>query len=382
MLKRKFPASRSGPAGIREEKHWRAPLVMTRKGRSRDESDTSSKIWRSRRTAIARTTATEAGVGEVLVRVQAAGVNCADIYFRNGALPRPIPFPFTLGIEGPGEIEAVGEGVSELKRGDRVAYKWSLGSYAEYDVVKAAEIAPLPDEVSFDDCAAIILQGLTAHYLVHEFYPIKRGSTVLVHAAAGGKGLLLVQWVKHMGAVVIGTVSTDEKAKIAGEAGADNVILYTKQDFAEEVKKLTGGAGVEHVIDGVLKTTIIKNLDALKPRGWATIFGMASGPADPLVPNSLMMKSLTISGGAFSHYTVTRDEILRRARDVFAGLREGWLKLCIDRTFQLAQAAEAHQLLESRQTPVNDPEDSLTRDFADDDVLLDTGVRVEKRPVW
>jgi len=229
----------------------------------------------------------EPGAGEALVRVHAAGVNYADIYFRNGTLARPIPFPFTLGIEGAGEIEAVGEGVSELKRGDRVAYKWSLGSYAEYDVVKAAEIAPLPDGVSFHDGAAIILQGLTAHYLVHEFYPIKRGSTVLVHAAAGGVGLLLVQWVKHMGAVVIGTVSTDEKAKIARGAGAD-IILYTKQDFAEQAKKLTGGAGVDYVIDGVGKTTFTKDLDALKPRGWATIFGMPSGPADPVGPNSLM----------------------------------------------------------------------------------------------
>ena len=290
------------------------------------------------------------GAGEALVRVHAAGVNYADIYFRNGTLAKPIPFPFTLGIEGAGEIEAVGEGVSELKRGDRVAYKWSLGSYAEYDVVKAAEIAPLPDGVSFHDGAAIILQGLTAHYLVHEFYPIKRGSTVLVHAAAGGVGLLLVQWVKHMGAVVIGTVSTDEKAKIAREAGADHVILYTKQDFAEEAKKLTGGAGVDYVIDGVGKTTFTKDLDALKPRGWATSFGMASGPADPVAPNSLMMKSLTISVGALSNYTRTRDELLRRATEIFAGLREGWLKLRVDRTFPLAQAAEAHQLLESRQT--------------------------------
>ena len=292
----------------------------------------------------------EPGPGEALVRVHAAGVNYADIYFRNGTLARPIPFPFTLGIEGAGEIEAVGEGVSELKRGDRVAYKSSLGSYAEYDVVKAAEIAPLPDGVSFHDGAAVILQGITAHYLVHEFYPIKRGSTVLVHAAAGGMGLLLVQWVKHMGAVVIGTVSTDEKAKIARGAGADHVILYTKQDFAEQAKKLTGGAGVDYVIDGVGKTTFTKDLDALKPRGWATIFGMPSGPADPVLPNSLMVKSLTISSAALFNYTVTRDELLRRASDVFAGLREGWLKLRVDRTFPLAQAAEAHQLLESRQT--------------------------------
>jgi NADPH:quinone reductase len=293
----------------------------------------------------------EPGAGEALVRVHAAGVNYADIYFRNGTLARPIPFPFTLGIEGAGEIEAVGEGVSELKRGDRVAYlAGGLGSYAEYDVVKAAHLVPLPDGVSFHDGAAIILQGITAHYLVHEFYPIKRGSTVLVHAAAGGMGLLLVQWMKHMGAVVIGTVSTGEKAKIAREAGADHVILYTKQDFAEEAKKLTGGAGVDYVIDGVGKTTFTKNLDALKPRGWATVIGMPSGLADPLAPNSLMMKSLTISAGALYNYTATRDELLWRARDVFAGLHEGWLKLRIYRTFPMAQAAEAHQLLESRQT--------------------------------
>jgi NADPH2:quinone reductase len=290
------------------------------------------------------------GAGEALVRVHAAGVNYADIYFRTGVVPKGIPFPFTLGIEGAGVVEEVGDGVSELKRGDRVAYKWSLGSYAEYDVVKAVDLVPLPDGVSFQDGAAIILQGLTAHYLVHEFYPIKPGSTVLVHAAAGGVGLLLTQWVKHMGAVVIGTVSTEEKAKIASEAGANHVILYTKQNFVEEARKLTDGAGVDYVIDGVGKTTFTKDLDALKPRGWATLFGMPSGPADPLVPNSLMTKSLTISVGALHNYTKTRDELLRRASDVFAGVREGWLKLRIDRTFPLAQAAEAHQLLERRQT--------------------------------
>jgi NADPH2:quinone reductase len=291
------------------------------------------------------------GAGEALVRVHAAGVNYADIYFRNGTLARPIPFPFTLGLEGAGEIEAVGEGVSELKRGDRVAYAaGGLGSYAEYDVVRAAQIAPLPDGVSFHDGAAIILQGLTAHYLVHEFYPIKRGSTVLVHAAAGGMGLLLVQWLNHMGAVVIGTVSNDEKAKIAREAGADHLVIYTKQDFVEEVKKLTGGAGVDYVIDGVGKTTFAKSLDALKTRGRATLYGYASGPADPVAPSSLMAKSLTLSVGSLGNYTATRDEFLRRAGDVFSGLGERWLKPRVGRTFPLAQAAETHQLLESRQT--------------------------------
>jgi NADPH2:quinone reductase len=171
-----------------------------------------------------------------------------------------------------------------------------------------------------------------------------------VHAAAGGMGLLLVQWLKHLGAVAIGTVSTEEKAKAAREAGADHVILYTKQDFAEEAKKLTGGKGVDYIIDGVGKTTFTKNYDALKNRGWATVFGMASGPAEPVSPNVLMTKSLTISGGALPNYMVTRDEMLGRARDVFNGFREGWLKLRIDRTFPLEQAAEAHRLLEGRQT--------------------------------
>lgn len=289
------------------------------------------------------------GPGEALVRVGAAGVNFADIYMRSGAVP--VPLPFTPGIEGSGTVEAVGDGVSDVKPGDRVAYAGrGLGSYAEYDVMKAAQLAPLPKEVSFEDGAAVILQGMTAHYLVHEFYRVQRGSTVLIHAAAGGMGLILVQWLKHLGAVAIGTVSTDEKAKIAREAGADHVIVYTKQDFAEEAKKLTEGKGVHYIIDGVGKTTFAKNLDALRHRGWATVFGMASGPAEPLAPNSLMTKSITISGGALFNYVVTRDELLTRARDVFTGLREGWLKLRIDRAFPLAQAAEAHRLLEGRQT--------------------------------
>jgi len=291
------------------------------------------------------------GAGEALVRVHAAGVNYADIYFRNGSARMPIPFPFTPGIEAAGVVEAVGEGVSDVKPGHRVAYATtSLGSYADYHVVKVTHLAPLPKEVSFDDGAAVILQGLTAHYLLHEFYPIQRGSTVLVHAAAGGMGLLLVQWLKHMGAVAIGTVSTEEKAMAARQAGADHVILYTRQDFAEEAKRLTRGAGVDYVIDGVGKTTFLKNFEALRNRGWATIFGMASGPADPVVPNSLMTKSITISGGALFNYMVTRDELLARARDVFRGLGEGWLKLRVDWTFPLGEAAEAHRLLEGRKT--------------------------------
>lgn len=290
------------------------------------------------------------GPGEALVRVHVAGVNFADIYYRSGTARTPIPFPFTPGIEGAGTVEAIGEGVSEVKAGDRVAYASGLGSYAEYHVVKAMLLAPLPKELSFEDGGAAILQGMTAHYLVHEFYPVKRGSTVLVHAAAGGMGLLLVQWLKHLGAVVIGTVSTEAKAKTAREAGADHVINYSIQDFAEEAKKITGGKGVDYIIDGVGKTTFTKNLDALRHRGWATIYGMASGPAEAVVPNSLMMKALTISGGSLFNFMGTPEELLGRAGEAFTGLREGWLKLHVDRTLPLGQASEAHRLLESRQT--------------------------------
>ncbi|MFY9691112.1 MAG: quinone oxidoreductase [Candidatus Acidiferrales bacterium] len=293
----------------------------------------------------------KAGPGEVLVRVHVSGVNFADVYMRNGSARSPVPFPITLGLEGAGTVEALGAGVSEVKVGERVAYATrGSGSYAEYDAVKVGHIAPLPSELTFEQGAAVILQGMTAHYLLHEYYQVKRGSTVLVHAAAGGMGLILVQWLKHLGAVAIGTVSTDAKAKIAREAGAEHVINYATQDFVEEAKKITGGKGVDYIIDGVGKTTFTKNLQALRDRGWATIFGMASGPAEAVVPNSLMTKALTISGGSLFNFMVTREEMLGRARDLFAGLREGWLKLHIDRTLPLAEAAEAHRLLESRQT--------------------------------
>ena len=294
----------------------------------------------------------KAAASEALVRVHTTGVNFADIYFRNGVarMPIPIPFPFTPGIEGAGVVESVGDGVREVKPGDRVAWAGGQGSYAEFQTIKAAQLTPLPNEVSFDDGAAIILQGMTAHYLLHEFYPIKRGSTVLVHAAAGGMGLILIQWLKHMGAVAIGTVSTEEKAKVAREAGADHIIVYTKQDFAEEAKKITGGAGVDYIIDGVGKTTFTKNFDVLRIRGWAVVYGQASGPAEPINPMTLFAKSLTVSGGSLFNYTLTRDELLGRAQGVFQGLREGWLKLRIHKTLPLAQASEAHRLLENRHT--------------------------------
>ena len=209
---------------------------------------------------------------------------------------------------------------------------------------------PLPQDFSFEQGAAFPLQGMTAHYLLHEFRKLKPGDVVLIHAAAGGMGLLLVQWAKHLGARVIGTVSTEEKAKAAREAGASDVILYTKQDFVAEVKRLTNGHGADLIIDGVGKTTFAGNLEAAAIRGNIVIFGAASGPADPIVPNSLMMRALSISGGSLPNFLLSREEFLSRAQAVIKGIREGWLKLKINKVIPLAQASEAHRLLENRQT--------------------------------
>ena len=288
------------------------------------------------------------GNGEALVRLKAAGLNFIDIYMRTGRYPRELPY--TPGLEASGIVEEIGSGVTEVKVGDRVAYTGNIGSYAEYNVVKASHLIPLPKEFSFEQGAAFPLQGMTAHYLVHEHYKIKSQDRVLVHAAAGGVGLLVVQWLKHMGATVIGTVSTEEKAKIAREVGADHIIFYTKQDFVEEAKKITGGKGVDYIIDGVGKSTFAKDLEAVRQRGWICIFGSSSGPADPIPPNSLQAKSITLSGGSLVDYLNTREEILRRAQDVLNGVREGWLKLRIDHVFSLDQAAEAQRMLESRKT--------------------------------
>jgi NADPH2:quinone reductase len=288
------------------------------------------------------------GNGEALVRLKAAGLNFIDIYMRTGRYPRELPY--TPGLEASGIVEEIGSGVTEVKVGDRVAYAGNVGSYAEYNVVKASHLIPLPKEFSFEQGAAFPLQGMTAHYLVHEYYKIKPQDHVLAHAAAGGVGLLLVQWLKHMGATVVGTVSTEEKAKIAREAGADHIIFYTKQDFMEEAKKITGGKGVDYIIDGVGKSTFAKDLEAVRQRGWICIFGSSSGPADPILPNSLQAKSITLSGGSLVDYLNTREEILRCAQDVLNGVREGWLKLRIDYVFSLDQAAEAQRMLESRKT--------------------------------
>ena len=288
------------------------------------------------------------GQGQVLVRLEVAGINFIDIYQRQGTYP--LKLPYIPGMEGAGVVEAVGEGVQHVKPGDRVAYVHEPGSYAEMSLVKAEQLIPLPSDLSFEQGAAFPLQGMTAHYLLHEFRKVRNQDIILIHAAAGGMGLLLVQWAKHLGARVIGTVSTEEKANIAKEAGADDVIIYTKQDFVTELKRLTGGHGADLIIDGVGKTTFAGNLEAAALRGNIVIFGAASGPADPISPNSLMRRSLTVSGGSLFNYILNREELLKRAQAVIEGIREGWLKLRIDSIFPLEQVAESHHKLEGRKT--------------------------------
>jgi len=286
--------------------------------------------------------------GQALVRLRAAGLNFIDIYQRRGTYARKLPF--TPGLEGAGVVEAVGEGVTNVKAGDRVAYTGQPGAYAEASIVQAESLIPLPESFSFEQGAAFPLQGMTAHYLIHEFHMPKPGEVVLIHAAAGGMGLLLAQWAKHLGARVIGTVSTEVKAKAAREAGANDVILYTDQDFVAETKRLTSGHGADLIIDGVGKTTFAGNLQAAALRGHIVIFGAASGPADPIVPNSLMTRSLSVSGGSLQNYLLTRDELLRRAKDVIEAIQAEWLRFHVYRVFPLAQASEAHRVLENRQT--------------------------------
>ena len=288
------------------------------------------------------------GPGEALVKLKAAGLNFIDIYMRAGRYPRPLPF--TPGLEGAGVVEAVGEDVTEVKVGDRVAYTSAIGSYAEYNIVKAWQLIPLPEKMSFEEGAAFPLQGLTAQYLLHDFYKIKPNDFILVHAAAGGVGLLLVQWLKKMGAKTIGTVSTKDKAQIATDAGADHIILYTEQNFVDEVKKITRDKGADYILDGVGKTTFTQDLDAVRIYGHICIYGSASGPADPIVPNALQNKSITVSGGTLFNCLNTRDELLRRSEAVFTGIKEGWLKLKVDYVYPLDEAAKAQQMLESRKT--------------------------------
>jgi len=291
----------------------------------------------------------EPKAGEARVKIEAIGVNYVDIYHRTGFYP--LQTPFTLGQEAAGVVDAVGEGVTEVKKGDRVAYAMILGSYAEYAIVPASKLAPLPANIDAKSAAALMLQGMTAHYLTHSTYDLKKGDTALIHAAAGGVGLLLTQIAKLRGANVIGTVSTEAKAQLAKEAGADHVILYTQTDFAAEVKKITDGKGLHVVYDSVGQTTFDKGLDCLRPRGYMVLFGQSSGPVSPFDPGKLSAKgSLFLTRPTLAHYTLDRAELLQRANDLFTWTASGKLKLRIEKTFPMAEAAEAHRQLGGRKT--------------------------------
>lgn len=293
--------------------------------------------------------------GTALVRVVAAGVNFADIIMRRGELPFPVPLPLIPGVEGAGVIEAVAPDVTEFRVGDRVAWAPVMGvpsaaSYAEYQAVNTAQLVPLPSEVSFEQAAAVTLQGLTAHYLINDQYPISPGVTVLVHAAAGGMGLLLVQWLKHRGATVIGTVSTEAKADQALAAGADHVILYSRENFATRTLQLTGGRGADYIIDGVGGESFLHNLEAVAVRGHICLYGHAGGAPAPFSPLQLIPKSVSIAGGYMTNFLRDRAEVLRKAGEVYQALSAGWLRTEGVRSLSLAQAATAHQLLEERQS--------------------------------
>ena len=286
---------------------------------------------------------------EAVVKLSASGVNFIDVYFREGRY-KAVP-PFVLGQEGAGIVNAVGAEVTTVKNGDRVAWTGVMGSYAEYAAVPADRLVPIPDGVTDQQAAATMLQGMTAHYLSHDTYPLKRGETALVHAAAGGVGLLLVQMAHHIGARVIATVSTDEKTKLAREAGADEVILYTQSDFEAETKRLTGGKGVDVVYDSVGKTTFEKGLNVLRPRGMMVLFGGSSGAVPPFDLIVLSQKgSLYLTRPTLVNYIATREELMARSGAVFGMIAAGKLKLRIAHTYQLAEAQQAHRDLEGRKT--------------------------------
>ncbi len=289
------------------------------------------------------------GRGEALVDVAAIGINYIDVYFRTGLYPYPMPG--TLGLEAAGTVAAVGDGVTDVRAGDRVAYTNVPGAYAEKAVVPADRLVKLPDGVSFRDGAAAMLQGMTAHYLATSTYPLRNGDTCLAHAAAGGVGLLLTQIAKLRGATVVGTTSSADKAALAREAGADAVILYTEQDFVAETRRLTGGAGVHVVYDGVGVSTFMKGLDCLRPRGMMVLFGQASGPVPPFDLSLLNLKgSLYVTRPSLGVYVATREELVARAGDVLGWIAAGKLRLRIEHEFPLAQAADAHRALEGRRT--------------------------------
>jgi NADPH2:quinone reductase len=292
-----------------------------------------------------------AGPGQAVVRIEAAGLNFIDVYHRTGFYKLPGPPPFTLGQEGAGTVTAIGEGVSEVAVGDRVAWCAVLGAYAEQAAVPASRLVKLPAGVSTRQGAAIMLQGMTAHYLACSTYPLRAGDACLVHAAAGGVGQLLCQIARLRGARIFATVSSEDKAKLARLSGADEVILYTHQDFEAEVKRATGGRGVQVVYDGVGRTTFDKSLACLAPRGMMALFGQSSGAVPPIEPGRLAAGgSLFLTRPTLVHYIATREELETRAGDLFGWLATGKLEVRVGAEFPLRNAAEAHRALEGRHT--------------------------------
>ena len=289
----------------------------------------------------------QAKFGEAVVKVSVAGLNSIDGHFRDGSLRTPLPF--IPGQEGSGVVSSAGSNVQTVKVGDRVAWSGALGSYAEYVAASADSLVPVPRTVTDQQAAAAMMHGLTAHYLVNDAHKLKPGETALVHAAAGGVGLLLVQMARMIGARVIGTASSQEKADLARSAGADEVIVFTQQDFDPEVKRLTGGKGVDVVYDGVGKATFEKNLNVMRLRGMLVLYGMSSGPVPPVDPAKLSEKgSLYMARTTLAHFTATREELRARSGALFEMIANGKLKLRIAKTYSLAEAAQAHRDMEAR----------------------------------
>jgi NADPH2:quinone reductase len=292
------------------------------------------------------------GPGEAMVRHRAIGLNFIDVYFRTGLYPPPVGLPFTPGLEASGVVEAVGEGVTDLRVGQRVAYGTGpLGAYSDVRTMPADKLVAIPDSISDEVAAAMMLKGMTAQYLLKQTYRVKPGDTILVHAAAGGVGLILCQWAKHLGATVIGTVGTREKAEIAKAHGCDHPIVYTEEDFVQRVKEITGGRGVPVVYDGVGRATFMQSLDCLQPRGLMVSFGNASGPVEAFNLGILSQKgSLYVTRPTLMTYTATREQLVAAAHDVIEVVSKGIVKIEVNQRFPLKDAAEAHRALESRKT--------------------------------
>jgi NADPH:quinone reductase len=291
----------------------------------------------------------EPGPGQVLLRQEAAGLNFIDVYHRTGFYPQPLPF--TPGVEGAGIVDAACPDVTDLKIGDRVAYAGPVGGYAEVRLIDADRLVKLPDAVPSEQAAAAMLQGMTVHMLLRRVYPVKAGDTILIHAAAGGVGLIACQWAKALGATVIGTVGSDAKAELARAHGCDHPIVYTREDFVAEVQRITGGKKLPVVYDSIGKDTFLKSLDCLASRGMMVSFGNASGPPEPIAPGVLAQKgSLFLTRPTLFNYIATRPELEQAAGELFAMLASGKLKVEVKQRFALADAAEAHRALEGRKT--------------------------------